>query len=167
MLFVKKYYLLFIIGIFILSYIYTTPNENSKDNKKMQKKIQSEEEWEECLTPEEYKILREKGTEMAFTGKFYKHKQDGVYICSACGEDLFSSDTKYDSGTGWPSFWKPISADKIREELDQTLPFSRTEIVCNNCGGHLGHVFNDGPNPTGLRYCVNSISLDFDSKKNK
>ncbi len=128
---------------------------------------QSEEEWKKTLTPEQYRILREKGTEMAFTGKFYDHHEDGVYICAACGAELFSSDTKYESGSGWPSFFKPIDTSAIGETLDKSHGMVRTEIVCSKCGGHLGHVFNDGPQPTGMRYCVNSVSLDFKKEKDK
>ncbi|MBH31683.1 MAG: peptide-methionine (R)-S-oxide reductase [Candidatus Marinimicrobia bacterium] len=129
--------------------------------------VKSEEEWQGCLTSEEYSILREKGTEMAFTGKYYKHSEEGVYTCAGCGQELFSSDTKYDSGSGWPSFWQPISKEKVATEKDNSLFMQRTEILCSRCGGHLGHVFNDGPRPTGLRYCVNSISLDFELRKNE
>ena len=129
--------------------------------------MKTEEEWRGCLTPEEYRILREKGTEMAFSGKYNNHKEEGVYKCAACGEKLFSSETKYESGSGWPSFWKPISKEKIATESDNSLFMSRVEILCNSCGGHLGHVFDDGPRPTGLRYCVNSVSLDFESLKSK
>tara|TARA_B100000945_G_scaffold249838_1_gene206411 strand:- start:1524 stop:2027 length:504 start_codon:yes stop_codon:yes gene_type:complete len=164
---IKKYYLYLFSTTLLVGFVFNTPNSNQKEEKNMNKTIKSEKEWKDCLTPEEYKILREKGTEMAFTGKYYKHKEEGVYICAGCGDNLFSSKTKYDSGTGWPSFWEPISGDKIKEEIDKSLPFVRTEILCNNCGGHLGHVFNDGPNPTGLRYCINSVSLDFKPKKDK
>ena len=126
-----------------------------------QKIIKSEEEWKKELTPEQYHILREKGTERPFTGKFNDMMEPGTYVCAACGAELFSSDTKYDAGCGWPSFWDALDKDKIKTELDTSLGRVRTEIMCNNCGGHLGHVFNDGPNPTGQRYCVNSVSLDF------
>jgi len=129
--------------------------------------MKTEEEWRGCLTPEEYRILREKGTEMAFSGKYNKHKEEGIYKCAACGEELFSSETKYESGSGWPSFWRPISKEKISTESDNSMFMSRVEILCNSCGGHLGHVFDDGPRPTGLRYCVNSVSLDFESSKSK
>ena len=133
----------------------------------MDKVEKSDAEWKESLSEEEFKVCRKKGTEAAFSGKYWINKEVGVYYCVCCKFKLFDSTSKFDSGTGWPSFWKPISADKIKQEFDQSLPFSRTEIICNNCGGHLGHVFNDGPNPTGLRYCVNSVSLDFDLNKNK
>ncbi|HIA00180.1 MAG TPA: peptide-methionine (R)-S-oxide reductase MsrB, partial [Candidatus Marinimicrobia bacterium] len=117
-----------------------------------QKINKTEEEWQGCLTPEEYRILREKGTEMAFTGKFNKHYEEGIYKCSGCGAKLFSSDTKYDSGSGWPSFWKPLSEGIVETKLDRSMVMKRTEILCAKCGGHLGHLFEDGPNPTGLRY---------------
>ena len=129
--------------------------------------IKTEEEWRGCLTPEEYRILREKGTEMAFTGKYNRHSEEGIYTCAACGQELFSSDTKYDSGSGWPSFWQPISKEKVASENDKSFFMERTEILCSRCGGHIGHVFNDGPKPTGLRYCVNSTSLDFESRKDE
>lgn len=128
----------------------------------MSEKIKkSDKEWRSELTDEEYHILREKGTEPAFTGKYIGNKKKGTYVCAGCGEPLFLSDSKYDSGSGWPSFWKPVAEDKIEEEEDNSFDMKRTEIMCKKCGGHLGHVFNDGPKPTGLRYCVNSASLKF------
>src|SRR5438128_2224162 len=124
-----------------------------------EKSIKSEEEWKRELTPEQYHILREKGTERAFTGKYYNSKEEGVYRCAACGQELFTSDAKYESGTGWPSFWQPMDADRVATEDDQSHGMRRTEVVCSRCGGHLGHLFNDGPKPTGQRYCMNSASL--------
>ncbi|TFG27194.1 peptide-methionine (R)-S-oxide reductase [Candidatus Thorarchaeota archaeon] len=121
-------------------------------------------EWKLTLSPEQYKVLRECGTEPPFTGKYVNHKENGVYVCAGCGNELFSSDTKYESGSGWPSFWDQVTEDAIERREDNSLWMKRTEIVCKKCGGHLGHVFDDGPNPTGLRYCVNSLSLDFKSK---
>jgi|TARA_B100001996_G_scaffold70501_1_gene51620 peptide-methionine (R)-S-oxide reductase len=154
----------FIKLIFFL--IVTLSAQQKQEKIDMSKKIlKSDSEWETCLTPEEYKILREKGTEMAFTGKFYNHKEDGTYSCAGCDYELFSSETKFDSGTGWPSFYQALEKDRIIEKEDKTLGMTRVEILCARCESHLGHVFTDGPNPTGLRYCVNSVSLDFKELK--
>jgi peptide-methionine (R)-S-oxide reductase len=132
----------------------------------MKDKIQkSEEEWKKELTPEQYQVCRMKGTEQAFTGEYYKTKTPGVYLCAACGNQLFDSDTKYDSGTGWPSFYKPIDAEHVETEDDTSYGMRRTEVMCSKCGAHLGHLFPDGPRPTGLRYCINSVSLKLDPKK--
>ncbi|HEY3107013.1 MAG TPA: peptide-methionine (R)-S-oxide reductase MsrB [Gaiellaceae bacterium] len=120
----------------------------------------SEQEWREQLTPEQYRVLREKGTERAFTGVYHATKEPGVYRCAGCGAELFRSDTKFESGTGWPSFYEPSEADAVETERDWSLLVPRTEVHCANCGGHLGHVFPDGPQPTGLRYCINSAALD-------
>lgn len=119
----------------------------------------SEEEWARELTPEQYRIVRQKGTERPFTGEYVEEHADGTYRCVACGEALFTSDTKYDSGSGWPSFHSPVAPDAVEEHEDRTHGMRRTEITCSRCGAHLGHVFPDGPRPTGLRYCVNSASL--------
>jgi len=121
----------------------------------------TKEEWKKLLSPEKFHVLIEKGTEPPFTGKFYKHKNEGVYVCAGCGQELFKSDTKYDSGSGWPSFWTPISPDKVDLKPDHSLGIERIEVVCSRCGGHLGHVFEDGPRPTGQRFCINSLALDF------
>lgn len=124
----------------------------------------TEAEWKKQLSAEEFRILREKGTERAFTGEFWDHKEHGVYKCAGCGQALFSSDHKFKSGTGWPSYYQAIDDKAVVTESDTKFGMVRTEILCSNCGGHLGHVFEDGPEPTGLRFCVNSASLDFDKK---
>lgn len=122
----------------------------------------SETEWKDKLTADQYQVLRQGGTERAFTGKYWDTKTTGVYRCAGCGEELFSSETKFASGSGWPSFFQPLDPEKVEELDDRSFGMVRTEIKCANCGGHLGHVFDDGPNPTGLRYCVNSASLDLE-----
>jgi peptide-methionine (R)-S-oxide reductase len=129
------------------------------------KVVKSEDDWRRELTPEQFAVCRQKGTERAFTGRFWDHHEDGVYRCSACGEPLFDSATKFDSGTGWPSFWQPVDESRIETEDDTSHGMRRTEVTCAACGAHLGHVFPDGPRPTGLRYCINSVSLDFDKKE--
>jgi peptide-methionine (R)-S-oxide reductase len=123
---------------------------------------QSESQWREKLTPEQYQVLRQGGTERAFSGKYWNSKEEGVYRCAGCGEKLFSSETKYDSRSGWPSFYMPLADGIVDEDVDRSHGMVRTEIKCANCGGHLGHVFEDGPDPTGLRYCVNSASLELE-----
>jgi peptide-methionine (R)-S-oxide reductase len=117
------------------------------------------------LTPEQYHVTQEKGTERAFTGKYWDTKTPGTYKCVVCGEELFSSDTKFDSGSGWPSFYQPADKSKVDEHSDRSYGMTRTEVTCGKCGAHLGHVFPDGPRPTGMRYCINSASLDLDEKK--
>jgi peptide-methionine (R)-S-oxide reductase len=124
----------------------------------------TEEEWQRELTPEQFEILRRQGTEPPFTGSYTYSKEDGMYRCAACGNELFGSDTKFDSGTGWPSFYEPAAADAVELRPDSSHGMVRTEVVCARCGGHLGHVFDDGPDPTGQRYCINSVSLSLDEK---
>jgi peptide-methionine (R)-S-oxide reductase len=132
----------------------------------MSEKInKTDQQWKETLTPDQYQVLRKKGTERPFTGEYWKSKEKGTYKCAACGNDLFSSTTKFDSGTGWPSFYKPVAEENVESERDSTLGMVRTEVLCSRCGGHLGHVFDDGPEPTGLRYCINSASLKLDKKE--
>ncbi len=122
----------------------------------------TEEEWKQQLTPEEFEVCRNKGTEAPFSGKYWDCKEEGIYRCNGCGNELFHSDTKFDSGTGWPSFWAPVSDEGVSAEMDDSLHMSRTEVLCSKCDAHLGHVFPDGPQPTGQRYCINSVSLKLD-----
>ena len=131
----------------------------------MEKTKKSPDELKERLTPEQYHVTQEKGTERAFTGEYWNTKDAGMYRCVVCGNELFSSETKFDSGTGWPSYFEPASPDAVETAADNTHGMRRTEVVCSKCGAHLGHVFDDGPGPTGLRYCINSCSLELDRDK--
>jgi len=124
----------------------------------------SDAEWKKALSAEQYEVLRRKGTEGAFTGKYYNSKEEGVYRCAGCGNPLFDSEAKFDSGTGWPSYYQPVSREAVQSEEDNSYGMIRIEVLCSRCGGHLGHVFPDGPQPTGQRYCINSVSLDFEPR---
>lgn len=175
----KKYIIGMAILLLVFSVVIIAADQKTDEGKSMaeQKKGKSEQkkiigdakdkvnlsdnEWKNILSEEEYKVLRECGTEPAFTGKYYNHKGKGTYVCAGCGNELFSSKTKYESGSGWPSFWNAVDSTKIKKITDTSYGMVRVEIKCGRCDAHLGHVFDDGPQPTGLRYCVNSVSLDF------
>lgn len=144
------------------------PDSTKQSGENMDDKIvKSEDEWKKELTPEQFRILRQKGTERAFTGKYWDNFEYGTYVCAGCGTELFESDTKFESGCGWPSYFEPIDSSRIIYKEDRSFGMIRTEVMCAKCGGHLGHVFDDGPPPTGLRYCINSESMKFVKKDNK
>jgi len=160
----KRIFIISVVSLFGLFLMGQAQQKTSKGFV-MDKVQKTDKEWQTCLTPQEYKILRDKGTERAFTGKYYKHKEEGTYICAGCDNKLFSSETKYDSGSGWPAFFDALDKTKVNTKRDLSFGMIRTEITCAKCDSHLGHVFEDGPKPTGLRYCVNSLALDFVADK--
>lgn len=165
--------LLLLISISLFAYLTIAKSHSidsspqSKGKGMKEKVVKSEVEWKEQLTPDQYKVLREKGTERPYTGKYWNFEGEGTYKCAGCGAELFDSNTKFDSGCGWPSFYDVKNNKNVITEDDYSLGMHRIEVMCAKCGGHLGHVFDDGPNPTGLRYCINSVSIDFEKKSDQ
>lgn len=155
----------FVIFVIYLMLVISCATHEKKESEMKISPYTSDEEWKEILNDEEYRVLREKGTERPYTGEYDSHFEPGIYVCAGCGAELFSSDTKFDAHCGWPSFYDNINKKNIREVPDYSHGMIRTEVVCEKCGGHLGHVFEDGPEPTGLRYCINSVSLNFVKKE--
>ncbi len=159
----KKSFIFTLVLISSLGLNSCTAQTKKMDNQEF-KVTKTDAEWKAELSAKQYDVLRDKGTEIAFTGEYWKNYNDGVYHCAGCNTPLFMSDTKFKSGSGWPSFWKPIDEKNVKVVIDRSMGMVREEVICGVCGGHLGHVFNDGPKPTGLRYCLNSASLDFEGE---
>jgi len=163
----KMFFVLGILSLFTILFVTAQDKKGNSAEKGKQmnsKQEKTDKEWKEILTPEEYKVLREKGTERPFTGKYWDKFEEGVYKCAACGQVLFDSNTKFDAGCGWPSFSDVINNKNVITKSDFSYGMNRVEVMCANCGGHLGHIFDDGPKPTGQRYCINSVSIKFEKK---
>ncbi len=153
--------------LLLLAVVACGQQRDKKQNEAAYEVEKTEAEWKKQLTPEEFYVMRQKGTERAFTGKLWDNHEHGIYVCAGCNQELFASETKFESGSGWPSFYQPIKDGAVSVGTDTSYGMVRDEVVCSRCGGHLGHVFNDGPKPTGLRYCMNSVSMKFEKKAEK